>query len=241
MRYSGSHTLFAALTAKEPIVDKNLLEKTTDPLPHRLASALSKVSVSLKRRLWRDAVSRKISPLQAQILAFLRQRPAHSATVTDITKMLGVTMPTASDVIAVLTRRGLLRKFRTEEDGRVFTVMLTAKGRRRAEQVMGWPDFLLWAAELLPPEEQESLLRTLVKLIKSIQDRGEIPVARMCVTCAHFRPYVNQDSERPYHCELVNADFGDRLIRVDCNEHELAPPDQRERQWQAFINREPVS
>jgi len=222
-------------------VERNLLEKTTDPLPHRLASALSKVSVSLKRRLWRDAAHRHISPLQSQILAFLRQRSTHGATVSDITQMLGVTMPTASDVIAVLTRRGLLRKFRTEADGRVFTVMLTAKGRRRAEQVMGWPDFLLWAAELLPVDEQESLLRTLVKLIKSIQDRGEIPVARMCVTCTHFRPYVTQDSERPYHCELVNADFGDRLLRIDCNEHKPAPPEQRERQWQAFINRTPIS
>ncbi len=222
-------------------MEQNILEKTTDPLPHRLASALSKVSVSLKRRLWRDASSRRISPLQSQILAFLRQRPTHGATVTDITRMLGVTMPTASDVIAVLTRRGLLRKFRTEGDGRVFNVMLTARGRRRAEQVMGWPDFLLWAAELLPPEEQESLLRTLVKLIHSIQERGEIPVARMCVSCTHFRPYVNQDSERPYHCELVNADFGDRLIRIDCNEHEPAPPEQQERQWQAFINRTPVA
>jgi DNA-binding MarR family transcriptional regulator len=222
-------------------VEKNLLEKTTDPLPHRLASALSKVSVSLKRRLWRDAASRRISPLQAQILAFLRQRSAHGATVSDITNMLGVTMPTASDVIAVLVRRGLLRKFRTEADGRVFTVLLTARGRRRAEQVQGWPDFLLWAAELLPPEEQESLLRTLIKLIRSIQERGEIPVARMCVTCTHFRPYVNQDSERPYHCALVNADFGDRLIRIDCNEHEPAPHEQQERQWQAFINRTPVA
>lgn len=222
-------------------MEKNVLEKTTDPLPHRLASALSKVSVSLKRRLWRDAVSKQISPLQAQILAFLRQRPSHGATVTDITRMLGVTMPTASDVIAVLTRRGLLRKFRTEEDGRVFNVMLTARGRRRAEQVTGWPDFLLWAAELLPPEEQESLLRTLIKLIKAIQERGEIPVARMCVTCTHFRPYVNQDSKRPHHCALVEADFGDRLIRIDCNEHEPAPPDQQERQWQAFVNREPAA
>ena len=221
-------------------MEQNILEKTTNPLPHRLASALSKVSVSLKRRLWRDASSRRISPLQSQILAFLRQRPGHGATVTDITRMLGVTMPTASDVIAVLVKRGLLRKFRTEGDGRVFNVVLTARGRRRAEQVMGWPDFLLWAAELLPPEEQESLLRTLVKLIRSIQERGEIPVARMCVTCTHFRPYVTQDSERPYHCELVNADFGDRLIRVDCNEHEPAPPEQQERQWQAFINRTPV-
>jgi DNA-binding MarR family transcriptional regulator len=222
-------------------VEKNVLEKTTDPLPHRLASALSKVSVSLKRRLWRDAAHRHISPLQAQILAFLRQRSTHGATVSDITKMLGVTMPTASDVIAVLTRRGLLRKFRTEADGRVFTVLLTARGRRRAEQVMGWPDFLLWAAELLPVEEQESLLRTLIKLIRSIQERGEIPVARMCVTCTHFRPYVNQDSERPYHCALVNADFGDRLIRIDCNEHEPAPSEQQERQWQAFVNRTPVA
>lgn len=222
-------------------MEKNLLEKTTDPLPHRLAAALSKVSVSLKRRLWRDASARRISPLQAQVLAFLRQRPAHGATVTDITRMLAVTMPTASDVIAVLVKRGLLRKIRTEQDGRVFNVMLTARGRRRAEQVMGWPDFLLWAAELLPPEEQESLLRTLVKLIKSIQDRGEIPVARMCVTCTHFRPYVNQDSERPHHCELVNADFGDKLLRIDCNEHEAAPPEQQEQQWQTFVNRKPAA
>lgn len=222
-------------------MEKNLLEKTTDPLPHRLASALSKVSVSLKRRLWRDAASRRISPLQAQILAFLRQRPTHGATVTDITRMLGVTMPTASDVIAVLVRRGLLRKIRTEGDGRVFNVMLTARGRRRAEQVMGWPDFLLWAAELLPVEEQETLLRTLVKLIKSIQDRGEIPVARMCVTCTHFRPYVHSDAQRPHHCVLVDAPFGDRLIRVDCNEHKPADAEQQERQWRAFSERVPVS
>jgi DNA-binding MarR family transcriptional regulator len=222
-------------------VEKNVLDRTTDPLPHRLASALSKVSVSLKRRLWRDASSRRISPLQAQILNFLRQQPAHGATVSQITQMLGVSMPTASDVIAVLTRRGLLRKFRTEEDGRVFTVMLTARGRRRAEQVMGWPDFLLWAAELLPEQEQETLLRTLVKLIKSIQDRGEIPMAKMCVTCAHFRPYTNPGADRSHHCELVDADFGDRLIRVDCIEHLPAPPEQQDRLWQAFLHRKPVA
>jgi len=221
-------------------LEKNLLEKSTDPLPHRLASALSKVSVSLKRRLWRDASARRISPLQSQILAFLRQRPTHGATVTDITRMLGVSMPTASDVIAVLTRRGLLRKFRTESDGRVFNVMLTVRGRRRAEQVMGWPDFLLWAAELLPEEEQESLLRTLVKLIRSIQERGEIPVARMCVTCLHFRPNIHADLQRPHHCALVDAPFGDRLLRVDCNEHVPAPPEQQEQLWQAFLNRTPV-
>lgn len=218
-------------------MDTNPLEKTTDPLPHRLASALSKVSVSLKRRLWRDATMRRISPLQAQVLAFLRRQPTHGATVSAITQMLGVTMPTASDVIAVQVKRGLLRKFRTEDDGRVFTIMLTARGRRRAEQVMGWPDFLLWAAELLPPEEQESLLRTLIKLIRSIQERGEIPAAKMCVTCTHFRPYAHEDLQRPHHCALVDAPFGDRLIRIDCNEHEPAPPEQQERQWVAFVNR----
>ena len=223
-------------------MEKNLLEKTTDPLPHRLASALTKVSVSLKRRLWRDAAARQISPLQSQVLAFLRTRPAHGATVTDITRMLAVSMPTASDVISVLVKRGLLRKFRTAEDGRVFTVLLTARGRRRAEQVTGWPDFLQWAAELLPPEEQESLLRTLVKLIKAIQERGEIPVARMCVTCAHFRPYAHpEDQQRPHHCALVDAPFGDRLIRIDCNEHEAASSEQQESQWQIFIKREPAA
>ncbi|HYM37452.1 MAG TPA: MarR family winged helix-turn-helix transcriptional regulator [Nitrospiraceae bacterium] len=222
-------------------MEQNILEKTTDPLSHRLASALSKVSVSLKRRLWRDASATRISPLQSQVLAFLRTRPAHGATVTDITRMLAVTMPTASDVIAVLVKRGLLRKIRTQKDGRVFNVMLTARGRRRAEQVMGWPDFLLWAAELLPIEEQESLLRTLIKLIRSIQERGEIPVAKMCVTCTHFRPHVYEDAQRPHHCALVDAPFGDQLLRIDCPEQVPASPEQQERQWQAFLNRTSVA
>jgi DNA-binding MarR family transcriptional regulator len=221
--------------------EPNQFEKTTDPLPHRLASALTKVSVLIKRRLWRDAAGRRISPLQAQVLAYLKQRPGQSARVAEITRMLGVTMPTASEVIAVLTQRGFVRKFSTVRDGRVVTVTLTARGRRYAEQVTGWPTFLLDAAEQLPEEEQESLLRMLIKLIKSMQERGEIPIARMCVACAYFRPYEHEDPVRPHHCALVDAPFGDRLIRIDCNEFELAQPEQRERQWVAFVERKPVA
>jgi hypothetical protein len=39
----------------------------------------------------------------------------------------------------------------------------------------------------------------------------------------------------------VDAPFGDKLLRIDCPEHLPASPDQQERQWQAFLNREPVS
>jgi hypothetical protein len=41
----------------------------------------------------------------------------------------------------------------------------------------------------------------------------------MCATCVFFRPDVHDDPERPHHCAFVDAPFGDRQLRLDCDDY----------------------
>jgi len=210
------------------------LERTSEPLRNRVVAGLQKIGLAMKSRAWKEANRRKVTPLQGQTLALLRMRFGDEATVSALAQELAVALPTASDVIRTLEEKGWVRKSRSKADRRVRTVTLTAAGMRKADRGAGWPDFLAAAADQLPVAEQESLLRILVKMIRTLQERNEIPVARMCVTCRYFRPRVYANPERPHHCDYVNAPFGDRLLRLDCAEHAPAATAQAERNWKTF-------
>lgn len=214
----------------------NVLESQTEPLTRRVATGLGKIGLAIKSRAWKEAGVRRITPLQAQTLTILRMRPKSAATVSEIGEELAVALPTASEVLRVLEQRGLIKKQRSKTDARTVMVSLTTKGRRKADVAAGWPDFLAAAAEVLPPTEQESLLRALIKMIRTLQEQGDIPIAKMCITCRFFHPNVHEEKERPHHCELVDAAFGDRLLRIECAEHQVAEKKERDQTWERFMN-----
>ena len=94
------------------------------------------------------------------------------------------------------------------------------------------------AADELSDAERKALLRTLIKMIRALHEQGMIPVARMCPTCRFFQPFVYDDPNAPHHCGYVNAPFGDRLLRIECAEHERAGKEQqRDKNWQIFMSR----
>ena len=66
-----------------------------------------------------------------------------------------------------------------------------------------------------------------MKLIRALQLQGEIPVARMCVSCEHFRQHAYAESDQPHHCNFYNAAFGDQAFRLDCPEYVEAPTEDR--------------
>jgi hypothetical protein len=66
-----------------------------------------------------------------------------------------------------------------------------------------------------------------------------VPVARACVTCRHFRPFVHGDGDRPHHCAFVRVAFGDRHLRLDCADHVAAPPAEAEAAWERFVDAAP--
>jgi DNA-binding MarR family transcriptional regulator len=177
----------------------------------------------MKSRAWRRKGRQGIGPLQIQVLTFLRARPNHSATVSTIARELSVKLPTASEVIRTLEHKRLVRRRRREIDNRVVTVHLTSLGAKAGHVENRWPEILASATENLSMQEQVALLTSLVKLIRALQLQGEIPVARMCVSCEHFRPHAYVGSDQPHHCDFYNAAFGDQACRLDCPEYVEAP------------------
>lgn len=211
-----------------------LLKIDQSELPNRLVTGLSKIGLAMKSRPWRRKGQQGVGPLQVQVLTFLRSCPHQMATVSTIARELSVKLPTASEVIRTLEQKRLVRRRRTEVDNRVVTVHLTAKGVKASQVVSGWPEILAAATHNLSRQEQVALLTILVKLIRSLQLQGEIPVARMCVSCDHFRPHAYADAEQPHHCQFVNAPFGEHALRLDCPDYVPAPVSQSQEAWKRY-------
>lgn len=215
------------------------LEREAGSVAERLAHALGRISLALRHRAQKGAAARGLTPTQGEILVWLRRHGP--ATLTEVARGLAVTAATASDAVDALVAKKLVRKRRGDGDARAVRLTLTARGRREAAHAASWPAFLAEAAELLPEFEQRILLAALIRIIKSLQERGHIPVTRMCVTCTYFRPYAHAGSARPHHCDLVDAPFGEAYLRVDCPEHEMAPEGLAKRNWEAWLSRSSFS
>jgi DNA-binding MarR family transcriptional regulator len=204
-----------------------------EPLAQRVTTGLAKVGIALKQQAWAEAGGRGLTPTQGQVLALLRATPG-GLRLGALAAQLGVTAPTASDSVAALHRKGLVAKEPVAADGRAVVVRLTPTGTREAAAAADWPDFLLEAVDELSAAEQAAFLRALVTMIRTLQDKGRIPVARMFVSCRFFQPYRHDDPARPHHCAFVDAPFGDGQLRLDCPDHAAAPPEQAARTWHSF-------
>ncbi len=211
---------------------ERVLEAGAGPLPDRLVHALARLASALRYGVRRQAAARGLTPIQSEILLWLRSHPG--AALTDVARGLAVTAATVSDAVDALEAKKLVRKRRDPQDARALRLALTARGSREARRAAGWLDSLIPAVSSLDAESQLTLLSALIRLIKALQDLGRIPVTRMCVTCAYFRPYVHPDAARPHHCDLVNAAFGDRLLRIDCPDHAPAPQPVCAANWRTW-------
>lgn len=198
------------------------LERDSGPLESRLVTGLAKIGLAIKHGARREAAAHGLSATQAEILTLLR-RPGGPASPKQVARDLGIGLPTVSEALGPLVRKGLVRKERSAPDRRAVALALTPAGRAEADRLAGWPDFLLEGVGALSAAEQAVLLRAVVKLIGALQEQGRIPVAKMCPTCRYFRPNVHpEDPERPHHCAFVDAPFGERAVRIDCPDHEPA-------------------
>jgi DNA-binding MarR family transcriptional regulator len=209
-----------------------------EPLERRVTTGLAKIGIALKQQAWAEAGGRGLTPTQGQVLALLRANPG-GLRLRALAEQLGVTAATTSDSVTALHRKGLVTKEPTVGDGRGVVVLLTQGGRREAAAAAAWPDFLLEAVGELSTAEQAAFLRALVAMIRTLQEKGRIPVARMCVSCRFFRPYQHDDPARPHHCAFVDAPFGDGELRLDCPDYRAAPADQAADAWHAFQAQSP--
>ena len=172
-----------------------------------------------------------LGALRRQVLTLRRSTPGQRGTCSEVANELVVRLPTASEVSATRERKQLLRRRRDLSDGRIVVAQLTAKGNRSCTPSSRMPDRLVTATEALSASEQVTLLTSLVNVIRSLQEQGEISVARMCVSCRNFQPNKHNNVDRPHHCEYLNVPLGDLSLRLACHLYEPASAEQVNEAW----------
>jgi DNA-binding MarR family transcriptional regulator len=212
----------------------SLSASPTPALDQRLRDGFERLSAALRMASWRVGETDGLTPSQMRILDLLVTRDTTGLRVTEIADELGVRQATASQSIGALLRKGCLAKVTDPADRRATRIILTKSGHamRGAQQVERLAEWTGLSG--LTPDERITLLRLVIKMIRSLQIAGAIPAQRLCVTCRYFRPYAHAGANAPHHCGLVDAAFGEAELRLDCPEHETAGGDQLAATWAGF-------
>ena len=208
-------------------------DRLSAPLPQALAHALRRLGQLAHSISWDQWPARRLTPTQRRILDFLGTRH-DNITLSAVARELGVTPATASDSVAALESKGLIRKRRSHLDGRALALMLTTEGRRSVTELAALPDPLQAACGALSDGEQEVFYRSTMKMMRDLQEAGLLPPSRMCVSCRYFDPLRSPESATPHHCHLIGAALADRHLRMDCPEHDLADASTQQALWRRF-------
>lgn len=197
---------------------------------------LAKIGLALKSQSWQDAGQQGLTPTQGQILSLLMNQGESKMRLSEVAQNLAVTAATASDAVASLVDKKLVQKTRSPQDGRAIAITLTTEGQQAAAQTASWSHFLLNTVDELSDEEQVIFLRGLIKMIRRLQEQGQISTAKMCVTCRFFQPNRYPTADLPHHCALVDAPFADGNLRLNCPEHVVAEAEMAKQNWQRYLS-----
>ncbi|WP_437287404.1 MarR family winged helix-turn-helix transcriptional regulator [Sorangium sp. So ce406] len=188
-------------------------------LNSQLIAGLERLGSALRAQAWSEAFARGLTPTQGQVLTTLRTHRGEGLRLLDIAEALSVTPATASETVRALVAKGLVKKTQALSDGRAIKISLTKQGEGEALAVAQWPSFLLDAVDELSDEDQTAMLRGVLTIISSLQGRGYIPVAQMCVSCTNFRANAHPGEPKAHHCQLLDAAIGDPELRAQCADH----------------------
>lgn len=187
-----------------------------DGVDVKLVAAVERLGQAVRVQLAAVARAHGLSVTQLQLLGRLQVDPPDRGRVGALAAELDVTMPTVSDSLATLERKGLVRRAREPGDRRGVRIELTSHGEVVARAAEEWRARV---QALLPvgDTEKQHTLAVLSELIAEMHARGLVSVARLCVTCRFFTTDTVSGGSR---CALLDIALGPSDLRVDCPEHE---------------------
>lgn len=189
-----------------------------DDLDQRLAAAIERMGHVTRTMLLRQAYAEGVSPLQHQLLLRVRALDGR-ARGSDLATELDVSQATASEALSALRRKDLVQKVQDPADRRNVVYSLTESGTALCDRLTQWDGPLTGHLDEVPDDDKATALRVLLGLVADLHGDGVVSVARTCLTCAFFADGT-EGTGLPYRCDLLQVDFGDAHLRVDCAEHQ---------------------
>lgn len=192
-------------------------------LEEKLMAALERAGRALRGLLWEAVQPLGLTPIQGQILLYLRDGREETRRVSYLAREFGLTQATVSDAVSALAAKGLLERGPSASDRRVSRLRLTPAGYDVAGQLAGWSDAARTALGAFTMQEREDALFFLLRLIEGWQRAGIVSVARMCLTCRYFRRGGGPSESEPHFCQLLQQPLAIAALRADCPDYEPAP------------------
>ncbi len=185
-------------------------------LDNKIVAGFERLSQVFRILLWEKAKQYSLSPIQIQLLIFIRYHSAEKTTISYLAQEFNFTKPTISDAIKVLEQKNLIKKLIDNKDSRSYTIQLTPTGEKVVLETENFVNPLTEMIGKINEKDKEILWENISNLIIQLNKEGIISVQRTCANCKHY----SNKGKIPF-CQLLNKKLEKNDIRLDCPEFEL--------------------
>ena len=191
------------------------VDQQNKDLDKKIIIALERISEAYKVLLWEQSKIYGLSPIQIQIIIFIRYHKDEFSKVSYLSEEFNVTKATVSDTIKTLLKKEYIQKEPDPEDSRSYRILLTQEGKKLADNVSTYPTPLLDAIQTTTPSQKKELYSSLLTTIKHLNRSDIISMNRMCFSCRHLKK-----DGRNYYCNFLKQSLQQEDLRMDCPEHQ---------------------
>lgn len=184
-----------------------------EDLSAKITAGFERISEAFRVLLWEHAKSTGLSPIQIQILIFVKYHTLERATVSHLANEFNVTKPTVSDAVKVLSQKKLIKKTPSAADKRAYFIALTSKGQKIIADAESFAQPIHNLVSDLSSIEQRQLYNHIQGFIQSLNQSGILSVQRMCYNCRFYRK-----TAQGHYCTLMDISLKKNDIRIDCPE-----------------------
>jgi DNA-binding MarR family transcriptional regulator len=191
-------------------------ERHITNVDYKIVAALEKISEVFRVLLWTEAKEHKLSPIQMQLLIFIKYHSADKQRrIASMAREFNLTKATISDSIKVLEQKGLIKRSDDALDSRSFNFSLTDQGMKLTGMIENFTLPLDGAIATLSSQQKDQFLMSVLDLIFRLNQNGIISTQRMCYTCF----YYDGDRQQNHHCNLMQKPLAVDELRIECPEH----------------------
>ncbi|MEO6686355.1 MAG: MarR family winged helix-turn-helix transcriptional regulator [Dyadobacter sp.] len=191
------------------------LKKQNSNLDYKIVAGLERLSQVFRIFLWEKAKEYSLSPIQIQLMIFIRHHSQDKSTVSYLAKEFNFTKPTISDAIKVLEQKNLIKKNTVSNDTRSYTIQLTEQGKKVVFETENFANPLATIISKSPQPDRLILWENIRNLITQLNNLEVISIQRTCFNCKHY-----SIKGKIHFCNLLNQKLQAEDIRIDCEEFE---------------------
>ncbi|NAS14006.1 MarR family winged helix-turn-helix transcriptional regulator [Poritiphilus flavus] len=181
----------------------------------KIVVALERISEAFKVLLWKKGKEYGLTPLQLQLLLFVRFHPPEKSKVNYLAREFNVAKATISETVRLLGKKELITRMRDPGDSRSYSIHLSETGLELVSKISDFASVIEAPLKDMPQSRKEAFFHELYYLISRLSSDGVISVNRMCVSCKFF-----ERSENGTYCRFLEKVLSPGDHRIDCPEHQ---------------------